>query len=69
MIIHKHKCVFVHVPKTGGFSVELALTSNHAITETDYDCFVGWDDKNRLWMQHMSMQQINDYILEKINGV
>ena len=30
MISHKHKCIFVHIPKTGGSSVENFFTSDYS---------------------------------------
>ena len=33
MISHKHKCIMIHIPKTGGCSMELALGGNLGIME------------------------------------
>ena len=48
MICRKNKFIFVHIPKTGGTSIEKLFD----------DSFYGWDEKHCLWKQHCSIHQM-----------
>lgn len=61
MISHKHKCIFIHISKCAGTSIEHAFgvnVTNYNAEEND-DLF-GWDKKNNLWLQHATPQQLID---------
>lgn len=63
MISHKYKCIFIHIAKCAGTSVESAFgvavdVDNHDVTENDF--LFGWDKKNLLWVQHATPQQLLD---------
>jgi chondroitin 4-sulfotransferase 11 len=48
MINREHKFIFIHIPKTGGTSIEALFDQS----------FYGWDDKFCLWKQHCSIHQM-----------
>jgi hypothetical protein len=48
MIINSQKFIFVHIPKTGGTSIEKLFNNS----------FYGWDKKHCLWKQHCSIHQM-----------
>ena len=61
MISHRHKCIFIHIAKCAGTSVESAFgidVNNHNAEENEY--LYGWDKKNLLWLQHATPQQLLD---------
>lgn len=49
MISHKHKCIFIHIPKCAGSSVEKSLMGKQ---------YVKWDEHNKIWVQHATAQQV-----------
>ena len=54
MISHKHKFIFIHIPKCGGTSVELALLKNEGIQMKNYDK----DDLNFLSVEQQQKYRI-----------
>lgn len=61
MISHKHKCIFIHIAKCAGTSIEHAFGVNvkNFIAEENEFLF-GWDKSNNLWLQHATPQQLID---------
>lgn len=61
MISHKYKCIFIHIAKCAGTSIEHAFgidVNNHFAEENDF--LYGWDKSNKLWLQHATPQQLLD---------
>jgi len=68
MISHKHKFIFIHIPKCGGTSVEIAMLRNEGIPE---DRITKWDftqeqmEKYRLYYRYggvdVQHRKINQY--------
>ena len=56
MINYKHKFIFVHIPKCGGSSVEIAFTGKQ---------HVEWDADNNIWIQHATAKQIKEIYCPK----
>ena len=67
MVINDLKCIFVHIPKTAGSSIERVLypplsRKSLAISAmSDTNLFAGWNEEHKFWMHHATMQQINDF--------
>ena len=68
MVLRELKCVFVHIPKTGGSSIEKVLNPEMGPVSqmSSVDLFVGWSDEFKIWMQHATMQQLNDFHSENL---
>ncbi|MEL6918753.1 MAG: sulfotransferase family 2 domain-containing protein [Bacteroidota bacterium] len=58
MISHEHKCIFIHISKCAGTSIEKAFGLK--TRELNYDILYGWCPKNRLYLQHATPQQLLD---------
>lgn len=54
MIIHDIELIFVHIPKTGGRSIEKLLNGIGKSIEFQE----GWDEENKTWYQHLTIKQI-----------
>lgn len=61
MISHKYKCIFIHIAKCAGSSIvtDFGIDVNDLIYKNDGSAF-GWDEKNKIWLQHATPQQLLD---------
>lgn len=59
MICHKHKCIFIHIAKCAGTSVENAF-GFYINTPGALEAHLGWDEKHKLYRQHATPQQLID---------
>ncbi|WP_417620288.1 sulfotransferase family 2 domain-containing protein [Oceanihabitans sediminis] len=69
MISHKHKCIFIHISKCAGSSIEAAFGIDIAnINQTNNKNLFGWNPSSKMYLQHAKPQQLIDhgFIDEKI---
>ncbi|MEO2059135.1 MAG: sulfotransferase family 2 domain-containing protein [Mesonia sp.] len=61
MISHKHKCIFIHIAKCAGTSIENAFGVDTSVKSLpNYEQLYGWDSNNQLWLQHARPQELID---------
>ena len=60
MISHKHKCIFIHIPKCAGSSIRDFYfdTPNLDWTTPNYDLLYGWCPKRKIHLQHATSKQL-----------
>jgi len=59
VICHKNKFIFVHIPKTAGVSIELALFGGHDARKRHQS--FGWDQKRKIHKHHATIEDVQKY--------
>ena len=62
MISNRHKCIFIHISKCAGSSIESAfgIDISNISTSNNKNLF-GWNDEHKLYLQHATPQQLLDH--------
>lgn len=62
MISHKHKCIFIHIPKSAGSSVFRFFNPDLKVDwrTPNYDVLYGWCPKRKIHLQHATTDQLLD---------
>lgn len=60
MISHKHKCIFIHIPKTAGMSINTFFHPGVVFKTVppDYERLFGWCPKRKIHLQHATSKQL-----------
>lgn len=68
MISKKHRCIFIHIPKCAGTSIEHFLYGEEFISShLCHSLCVGYDKSRNIWMQHATAEQIKKYYTDKFD--
>ena len=61
MISHKYKCIFIHIPKCAGSSIETFFGVKPFRTDKpDYKNLTGWCPKRKIHLQHATARQLQE---------
>ena len=60
MISHKHKCIFIHIPKCAGTSIKYFLFPDENVHwfDANYEVVHGWCPQRKFFMQHATSKQL-----------
>ena len=60
MISHKHKCIFIHIPKCAGSSITNFFFPDFEfnIFKPNYEVLFGWCPKRKIHLQHATAKQM-----------
>jgi len=62
MISHKHKCIFIHISKCAGSSIETSFGINiRDNTENNNANLFGWNKRSKLFLQHATPQELLEH--------
>ena len=62
MISHHHKCIFIHISKCAGSTIEKAFDIDIADnSEKNNKNLFGWNKEHNLYLQHATPQELLDY--------
>lgn len=60
MISHKYKCIFIHIPKTAGSSINEYLAEGVVLDwkKPNYEVLYGWCPDRKIHLQHATSKQL-----------
>lgn len=70
MISHKYKCIFIHIPKCAGTSINRLLSDSTVFDyrKPNYDYLYGWCPARKIFLQHATVQELLELDLVSIKN-